>query len=534
MQIKLQILTQFFVIVVMIGAQFWIMDRFERHVFTASQDRAQAIADGVINGHNILAASGAISRADMRMMFDSMMSKNEGLLDLRIVRSDAVRRQYGERSEGELVATQDEDQVMQDGKAHFETQQTEDGTLVMRAIYPLIASKDVHGVNCLTCHSQAREGEVLGVVDMLVDLKKDQEILDNLNRGLWIGQIAIQILLFLIIGAIARAITAPAKQLQATMQRIQEEGDLTLRVSTGSHDEIGQVSRAFNTLMDNFREIIQQVHINTNEVTRATQALARSTQSVMQSSAQQNELALSITQAVESIRENIAHVAEDTREAVEISDRTNALSVEGRQVTQKSAQEIARIAELVQQARHTIQMLGEKSTRIDGIVTSIKQIAEQTNLLALNAAIEAARAGEHGRGFAVVSDEVRALASRTAQATHEISEVTQAIQSDTLLSVHSMEQAAEQMRVGVELGARAADSLDQITQGAHRTEEHISAIAKSMDMQSQASSEIAESMHSVAEMASQNMKVISSTTSSLENLETLAQELQQRVHRFRI
>ncbi|MEW6446225.1 MAG: methyl-accepting chemotaxis protein [Pseudomonadota bacterium] len=533
MQTKLQILTQFFVLLVMIGAQLWIMERFEKHVFSASRDKAEAIADGVINGHNILVASGAIARPDMRALFNDMMTGTEGLLELRIIRSDATRQQFGERSEGAPTATDDETRVLKDGKAHFEAARTDDGTLAMRAIAPFIAGKNERGVNCLTCHAQAREGEVLGVASMLVNLKHDEEILRNLNHGLWIGQVVIQIILFLIIGAIARAITAPAKQLQAAMTRIEAEGDLTLRVDNASHDELGQVSRAFNKLMDSFRDIIQQIHVNTDEVTRATQALAQSTEAVIQGSSKQSTLAASVTHAAENIREGISHVASDAREAESISDRTHALSLEGRDVTRQSAREIEQIAERVRQARETIQMLGERSARIDGIVTSIKQIADQTNLLALNAAIEAARAGEHGRGFAVVSDEVRALASRTAQATNEISAMTQAIQRDTELSVDSMEQAAAQMRLGVELGARAADSLDQINQGASRTEQHISAIAKAMNEQTTASIEIAESMHNMAHMATENAEIIGKTSSAIDNLEKLAQELNQRVLKFK-
>ncbi len=533
MQTRLQLLTQFFVILVMLAAQFWIMHRFEEHVWLASAEKTEAIAQGVINGHNLLVVTGAVSIPERRQFFIDLMNDTEGLLDLKIIRSPDIRKQYGERKEGTAAPDVLENQVLTDGKARFEPLKLDDGRLAMRAVLPFTASRDVHGVNCLLCHASTHEGATLGAASMVVDLQKDQQNLARLNRSLWIGQLAIQLLLFLIIGAIARAITRPAKELQTVMLNIERDGDLRHRVHNDSHDEIGETTHAFNTLMGHFQDIICQVNLNVDEVTHATTDLARTTRTVSEGSEQQGQLAIAVAAAAEQIRASIGQVAEGTREAAELSQRARDLAHEGTRIVNESAREIARIAEAVDQAQGVITALGDRAERIGGMVSSIQQIAEQTNLLALNAAIEAARAGEQGRGFAVVAAEVRNLATRTAQATQDITEMTGSIQMDTRRAIERMRFATEQVHHGVDLGQQAAAALDQIDEGARGTVERVLQIADAMREQTAASGEIAQNMQRIVQMAETNGHVVANTSSAIDRLQALAHALHERVARFR-
>ena len=533
MQSKLQILTQFFVIIVMLSAQFWIMHRFEDHVFVASEDKTHAIADGVINGANMLMLTGSISNPLHRKAFVEKMTATEGLLELRILRGEPVMKQYGAGLPEEAARDDAERRVLGEGKILVEPGHTPEGKLTMRAIVPFIASRDFRGTNCLQCHTHAREGDILGAASMVVNLEKDQQSLATLNGSLWVGQVVIQVLLFLIIGAIARAITRPAKVLQTVMQSIEHDGDLQRRVHNESHDEIGETTHAFNALMEHFQDIIRQVNLNADEVTRAAENLSRTTRTVNEGSEQQSQLAVAVAAAAEEIRASISQVAEGTREAAELSDRASELSGEGSRIVNESAREIARIADAVSQAQQVIAALGERAERISGMVSSIKQIADQTNLLALNAAIEAARAGEQGRGFAVVADEVRNLAARTAQATQDITEMTESIQLDTRKAVDRMLFATEQVGHGVELGQQAAAALDQINDGARRTVERVSQIANAMREQTAASGEIAQNIHRIVQMADANGHAVANTASALGTLQNLAQALHERVSRFK-
>ncbi|MBB5192974.1 methyl-accepting chemotaxis protein [Silvimonas terrae] len=157
--------------------------------------------------------------------------------------------------------------------------------------------------------------------------------------------------------------------------------------------------------------------------------------------------------------------AQNARHAYEISEETDAVSEQGKQVIQNAAQEMHDIASNVQSASRLIEDLGSKSSQISSIVNTIKEIADQTNLLALNAAIEAARAGEQGRGFAVVADEVRKLAERTGESTTEIAGMTSKIQEGTRSAIQSMEACVNQANDGVNLANQAGDAIIRISEG---------------------------------------------------------------------
>ncbi|GGP23408.1 methyl-accepting chemotaxis protein [Silvimonas iriomotensis] len=157
--------------------------------------------------------------------------------------------------------------------------------------------------------------------------------------------------------------------------------------------------------------------------------------------------------------------AQNARHAYEISEETDAVSEQGKQVIQNAAQEMHDIASNVQSASRLIEDLGSKSSQISSIVNTIKEIADQTNLLALNAAIEAARAGEQGRGFAVVADEVRKLAERTGVSTTEIAGMTSKIQEGTRSAIQSMEACVNQANDGVNLANQAGDAIIRISEG---------------------------------------------------------------------
>jgi methyl-accepting chemotaxis protein len=195
---------------------------------------------------------------------------------------------------------------------------------------------------------------------------------------------------------------------------------------------------------------------------------------------------------------------------------------------------IQQVAVTVSESARLVTALGSRSDQIGQIIQVIRGIAEQTNLLALNAAIEAARAGEQGRGFAVVADEVRNLAERTAGATAEIAEMIKAIQSETADAVNAMENGNRQVEEGVVQAGQAMQALQQINGGVKRVVEMIQGIAAATRSQSQATEAITSRVEQIAQMARDNSTHIDRTTQASHDLHTLSAHFQKVVSRFRV
>ena len=193
-----------------------------------------------------------------------------------------------------------------------------------------------------------------------------------------------------------------------------------------------------------------------------------------------------------------------------------------------------RIAETVQASATQIGELGQHAEQISSIVGVIKGIAEQTNLLALNAAIEAARAGEQGRGFAVVADEVRLLAQRTANSTQEITEMVDKIQLGTREAVSSMDVGVNQVKSGVEQAQQAGEAIVNIRTSSGNVVRVVDQISLALREQTAASQDVARNVERIAQMSQQNSQAVEETTETARSLQQLAQNLEQQVNVFRL
>jgi len=195
---------------------------------------------------------------------------------------------------------------------------------------------------------------------------------------------------------------------------------------------------------------------------------------------------------------------------------------------------MAAIAEGARESSGIVSELGGLSTEITGIVKVIKEIADQTNLLALNAAIEAARAGEQGRGFAVVADEVRKLAERTADSTQQIGDMIQRIQSGTRRAVDAMETGVSRATQGEEMARRAGEAIDQIEQRAGEVMRAVSEIQLSLTEQSAAARDVATRVERIAQMTETNSSASRQTSTTAQNVSQLAGQLNETVAGFRV
>jgi len=330
-----------------------------------------------------------------------------------------------------------------------------------------------------------------------------------------------------------RAIVNDVRNLSTSARRI-AEGDLTARVPMDAKDELAQVGAGFNAMAQELGALIGKIQHSADNVTQAAVQLTRSSSQVQDSSGKQSEAANAMAASIEQTTTGINQIAESAKEAQDICRESGALLNEGSDKVQQTVVEMQSIAATVRDAAALIETLGQRSSEISAIINVIKEIADQTNLLALNAAIEAARAGEQGRGFAVVADEVRKLAERTTNSTHDISSMIAAIQEGIQQAVGSMQQGVSSVDQGVELASHAGASMDKIKTGTAKMVRFVTDISASLKEQSAASNAIAANIEHIARMADANSSDVARSTATAQELENLAIHLQQEVQRYRV
>ncbi|MEO8332936.1 MAG: methyl-accepting chemotaxis protein, partial [Gallionella sp.] len=403
----------------------------------------------------------------------------------------------------------------------------------MRVVVPFIARKEFRGTNCLMCH-MVKEGAVNGAASITLDLSEEFSAISRANYALWSAQIAIQVVLYLLIGWLIGKVTRTTHELQGVMQTMNMDGDLSKRVLVRSQDEIGKTAEAFNGLVDGIANIIRQVLDNAAKVSSSAAQLSSSSWQIEQGSHVQSEAAASTAAAVEQITVSINSVAENAADVRKLSELSLRQTQQGNQDVTSMISEIRRVQEAVNHIAGSVKEYVDSTRAITGMTQHVKDIADQTNLLALNVTIEAARAGEHGRGFAAVAVEVRKLAEKSAKAASEIDQVTNSlnqksaiVETDVQTGLRSLQATQEQVERVYRVLIEAGDAVSQSSRG-------MNDIAASVSEQSRASIEIARNMEKIAQMSEGNHEAVRSNNREIVHLEQLAKELQDAVNRFRV
>ena len=340
-------------------------------------------------------------------------------------------------------------------------------------------------------------------------------------------------LIWILTVLLTRSITIPLKHGVGLAEEL-ARGNLKADITVDRKDEVGQLLTAMKTMKESWSNALSEIRSTVDGLTRAEARLNDNAKRLSEGSVDQAEKTAQVATSSEEMARTVTTVAKNTGGIATSADKTVAIATEGEKVVGQAVSEVKEIAETVNDAAHSVRSLGDKSGQIGEIVSVINDIADQTNLLALNAAIEAARAGEQGRGFAVVADEVRKLAERTAGATSEIGTMIRDIQDEVHRAVERIENATSKVSTGVEYSNQAGHALTQILASVDGLQLMVRQIAAATEDMESASDQISKDIEKIAAVSRDSARGAEETMEASSELSRMSVVLQRTVGRFEI
>ncbi|MBA1262575.1 methyl-accepting chemotaxis protein [Stutzerimonas stutzeri] len=501
----------------------------KRLVLQVVEQQTKDAADSYFDSINTMMLTGTMAQRDV---LRNKILARPGVIDARIIRGESVSSVFGPGYAHQAPADALDQRALA-GESIIEVVRGQNGR-VLTVVNPILGHKDYRGTNCLTCH-QVPEDSVMGAVRISYDLSAlDSEV----DRNIMISA-GIQLLLLLagllVMGyIIRRVIISRINDMRHTMEAMTENEDLSRAVAIHAEDEVGAMGHAFNRMIGKFRhslEAVAGVTRNLGEVSKRVSNVAEKTHSAVMEQRNETDMVASAMNEMSATVQEVARHATQTASASSGADDESRLGV---RVATEALDGIEVLIRDIENAAQVIKQVEADSVSIGMVLSVINGIAEQTNLLALNAAIEAARAGEQGRGFAVVADEVRTLASRTQKSTEEIQATIEQLQNGVRNAVKAMEEAQVKAHDGSDSVAKVAQSLNVIAGEVGTINDMNTQIATAAEEQSAVAEEINRNITTISVIADTTSTDAEQTSQISEELVRLAAELNRLVSQFKL
>ena len=484
-----------------------------------------------------------VSDAYAVAMVDALHKYRAGVFDeaaLRKAFSDA--RSRGDKAWAEYIATRltrdESSRVERTKPLLLKVQQLADQYLGQLANGQLLAAEAASFNRTLYDTFDPLGGELEGLISLQLsegerlNVETTAQYLAIRNTFLLIGAVALVLVLVAAV-MISLSIIRPLSGLRSVISEVQESSNLTLRADTRGRDEVSDTARAFNAMLEHQQALIRHLTDTATQLAAASEEMSAISAQVSQAATAQGDQTSMVATAVHQMSVAVQEVARNAQSTASNAADANKEARQGSELVQSNLTSIQGLSASVEKAGQVIDTLHSQSDEISKVLGVIQSIAEQTNLLALNAAIEAARAGEAGRGFAVVADEVRSLASNTQKATESIRSMIDALQGGARSAVSAMQLSREQAQNSVSRAREAGEVLNHIALAIEGIADGNVQISAATEQQTAVANEISENISSLNDSIGDVVNGAEQSSIASRDLAQLATGLQQQIQRFR-
>ncbi len=497
---KLQFALQMVLFIALSIGQYYLFNDIKQRERESLVAETHQLSNELIDRANMLMLSGRIADPGMHKQLLEKIKTVDGVQSVRLLRAKPVVDRYGPGMPDAHIDDDLQRRVLEtkQPKVIFSSDEK-----TLRVISPYVSSKDFRGTDCTSCH-EVPEGTVLGVSDLVLNVETHMAEVQHLETKVLIAQIAMQLFLFFYIGLLVRRYVGhPAEVAELAFQHLMQ-GDMNDEIDIGGRDELGLLLNDIQTMQSYLRTVVDEIVTPVGEMQKRITDMDGKVTVVANNAAGEHDHIQQIASTIEEFSQSVAGVAEMAANSLQDAKAMQSIVEENNRNMELSIKATSKVADTVQSSSQTITDLGVSIQNIGVIANAIKDIADQTNLLALNAAIEAARAGEQGRGFAVVADEVRKLAERTAASTKDIGCTINQINSISADAVNSMHGAVAEVGKGIELIRRNGEGLKEIMDATTSVALRIEHIAQASRDQSAAGESVTRSIENLTGLVDSN------------------------------